>query len=131
MEHLVDGEAEDVAVHGGHAVEVPVLGVLLDLGVNGVAVLEGATDERLGEEAHGGLVRGGGRQLGFFAPIGRAFVLGERGGALGVPEFIERRLDVFGRVQVVLEQKLDCAFARFASFTHETESKVQRPKSKA
>jgi hypothetical protein len=42
MEHFVNGQAHDIAIHGRDAVEVPVLGVLLDVFVNRVAVLQHA-----------------------------------------------------------------------------------------
>ena len=100
------------------AAEVPVFDVLLDVVVNRVAMFERAADERFGEEARLGLVGGGRRQLDGLSPMSRAFVIGDGGGALGVPEFIERPLQILRRTQIMLKQKLDGAFARFAAFAH-------------
>ena len=58
------------------------------------------------------------RQFRLFSPGGRALVLGDGCGALGVPEFFERTVEVFRRTQVTLEQELDGAFARFTAFAH-------------
>ena len=98
--------------------EVPILGVLFDDRVGFVAVFERATDERLGKKAHGGFVGGGRGQRDGLAPRGHALFLCDGGGALGVPEMIERRLEILGRVHIMLEQKLHGAFARFPSLSH-------------
>ena len=98
--------------------QVPVLGVFFDLLVNTVAVLERAANERLGEQPHGGLLRGGRGQLDFFSPSGRAFVFRERGGLLRDPELIERLVQIAGRIQIVLKQELHGAFPRFTSSAH-------------
>jgi hypothetical protein len=86
--------------------------------VNRVAMLEHAADERLGEQPRLGLLGGGRRQLDLLSPMRRAFFLGDGGGALRIPEFIQRPLQILRRIQVVLKQKLHGAFARFASFAH-------------
>jgi hypothetical protein len=59
-----------------------------------VAMLERAADERFGEQADLGFVGGGRRQFDLLAPGGRPFVIGNGGGALRVPEFIERPLEI-------------------------------------
>src|SRR3974390_2921194 len=51
MEHFIDGQSHDVAVHSGNAVEFPVLRMRLDALVDRVAVLEYATDQRIGKQA--------------------------------------------------------------------------------
>ena len=53
----------------------------------------------------------------------RAFFVVDGGGALRVPEFVQRPLQILRRIQVVLKQELHRVFARFASFAHETKSK--------
>lgn len=103
MEHFVDGQAHDVPVHGGDAVEVPVLRVLLDQLVGLVPVLQRAANQRIGEEARGCFLGGRGREFDFFAPLGVALFLGERDGALGIPEVRERQFEILRRIQVVLK----------------------------
>src|SRR2546430_2644086 len=98
--------------------QVPVLGVLFDLLVNTVAVLERAANERLGKQPHNKLLRGGRKQLDFFSPGGRAFVFGERGGLLRNPELIERLVQIAKKIQIVLKQELHNAFPRFTSNAH-------------
>jgi hypothetical protein len=94
----------------------------LHLFVNRVAVIECAADEGLGEEARFRLGGGGGREFADLPPGGRAFVLGDGGGALGLPEFIQRPAQILRRTQVVLKQELHRAFARFTSFAHSATS---------
>jgi len=89
-----------------------VLRVLFDVLVNRVTVLQDASNQRVGEQAHFGLLGGGRRQFDRLAPGGRAFFPGDGCCALRVPEFIERPIQVFRRVQIVLEQKLHGTFAR-------------------
>ncbi len=48
-DHLVDRQTQDVAVHGGHALDAPVLGVLCDAAVDLGGVLDGAADQLLHE----------------------------------------------------------------------------------
>ena len=76
---------------------------LFDLRVRLVAVFERAADERVGELAHGHFFGGGGGQFDFLPPGGVALVLGERGGLLGTPEMIQRLVEIFRRIQVVLK----------------------------
>ena len=120
IEHFEDGEAHDVAIDGGDAVEIPVFGVFFDLLVDLGLMLEDAADEGLGEEPGFGLVGGGRGEFDLLAPSGGAFVFLNGGGPLGIPEGGELQLEVFGRVEVVLEQELDRAFAGFASFAHKS-----------
>lgn len=75
-------------------------------------------DQGLGEQAGLRFRRGRRRQFNRLAPIGRPLVLGDRRGALGFPEFIERLLDVPGRIKIMLKQELNGAFARLAAFSH-------------
>ena len=70
--------------------KLPVLRVLFDVLVNRVAVLQGAPNQRVGEQARLGLLGGGRRQLDRLAPGGRTFIPGDGGCALRVPKFIER-----------------------------------------
>ena len=104
----------------------------LDALVNCVAVLEDAADERVGEQARLGLLGGRRRQFDRLAPGRRAFFLGDGRGALRVPEFIQRPVQILRRIQIVLKQKLHGAFARFAAFAHESilKAKGQRLKPK-
>jgi len=52
-------------------------------------------------------------------PPGGSCCLGiEGGGALRLPETIERRLEIGGRIQIVLKEKLHGAFARLAACAH-------------
>ena len=48
-QHLVDGQTQDVAVHHGHPLQVPVLGELADQIVDLGLILLGAVHEGLGE----------------------------------------------------------------------------------
>ena len=103
--------------------EFPVLRVALDFFVNRVAMFEHAADERVGEQPRLGLLGGRRRQFEWLAPVRRAFFLVNGGGALRIPEFLQRPLQILRRIQVVLKQKLHGAFARFTSFAHESNSK--------
>jgi len=64
--------------------------------------------------------------------VRRALFVLDRGGTLGIPELRQLEFEIFRRVQVVLKQKLHCAFARFASFAHNQslKPKAQSLKSK-
>jgi hypothetical protein len=103
-------------------VEFPVLDVFLDVLVNRVAMFKRAADERFGKEAFLGFLGGGWRKVNRLSPVGRAFVVGNGGGALGVPKLAERPLQIFRRTQVVLKQKLNGPLAGFASFAHKSAS---------
>ena len=103
MQHLIDRQAENVAVHGRHAVEIPILGVLLDDRISFVPVLQRPANHRLGKMPHGRFVRGRRRQLKLLAPAGGAFLFGDRRRALRIPELIQRLVQVLRRIQVVLE----------------------------
>ena len=70
------------------------------------------------KQAHRRFARSGRRQFDGLPPVGRAFVSGDGGGALRIPKFVQRSLEVVGRVQIVLKQKLHGAFARLAAFSH-------------
>jgi hypothetical protein len=94
--------------------------VAFDFFVNRVAMLQHAANQRLGEQARLGFFDGRRRQFKFFAPMRRALFVLDRGGALGIPELRQLEFEIFRRVQVVLKQKLHRAFARFASFAHES-----------
>src|SRR3954453_4368659 len=48
VEHLEDGEAQDVAVHGGHSLGLPVVGLTADHLVDPLLVLDRAADQHLG-----------------------------------------------------------------------------------
>src|SRR5207244_2667175 len=52
------------------------------------------------------------------APFGVALFVGDRRRLLGLPELIERLIEILGHIEIVLEQKLDGAFPRFASHAH-------------
>ena len=118
MQHLVDGEAHDVPVHGRDPMKIPVLAQGLDAFVNDITVLQHAADERFGEQPDLRLVHGRRRQLGFLIPLGEAFFVLDGRRPLGTPELGQLQLEVLGRVQVMLKQELYCAFPRFASFSH-------------
>src|SRR5882724_7741767 len=130
VEHFVNGEAEDVAVHGGDAAEFPVLGVLGDAGVGFIAEFQDAADQGVGEEADGGFLGGGFGQFDLLAPGGAALFAGDGGGLLRVPELVQGVVQLFGRIQVVLKQKLHGAFARLTSLAHNAddgaESRVEK-----
>jgi len=123
MEHFVNREPHDIAVHGGNPVKIPISCKGLDFLVNHIAMLKHAADEWLGEQPHLGFPGGGRRQLNLLSPMRRAFFLGDGGGALRVPELIQRPLQILRRIQVVLEQELHGVLACFASFAHEAKSK--------
>src|SRR6266540_1006332 len=106
MQHLIDRQAENVAVHGGDARQLPVLAVF--------------ADERFGKSLRGQFVGAERGQFGPLAPLGLAFVLRNGGSALRLPELRERLVEVLGRVEVMLKQKLDGAFPRLTAFAHAT-----------
>jgi len=51
---------------------------------------------------------------------------GDGGGALRVPELIQRPLQILRRIQVVLEQELHRVFARFSTFAHKSTQSCRR-----
>src|SRR5438046_9767576 len=121
MKYFINGEPEDIAVHGGHAMQLPVLRMLLDVLVDFVPMFDDSPNKRFGEEPHGGFLGGRQRQLDFLSPGGRAFFFRERGGLLRDPELVERRLQIFRRLQIVLKEELNSAFPRLASSAHTRE----------
>jgi len=86
VEHFVNGEPENVAVHCGHAMKLPVLRVLFDVLVDFVPMLDGAANQRFGKDPGGRLFGGGRREFDFFPPGGRSFIFREGGRALRVPK---------------------------------------------
>ena len=113
----MDGEAHDVAVNDGHAVEIPVLGMTLDDFVEHDAVLEDAADEGVGEESGGEFFVGGGGSLDLFAPGGAmGFQRGIQPGVL--PKGLECGFEIFGRVDIILKQELHGPFPGLAPLTH-------------
>src|SRR6266511_2593934 len=80
----------------------------------------GSTDERFGKSLRGQFVGAERGQFGPLAPLGLAFVLRNGGSALRLPELRERLVEVLGRVEVMLKQKLDGAFPRLTAFAHAT-----------
>ena len=103
MEHFVDRQPQDVAVDDGDAVQFPIFRVFLDDGVDLVAVFERAADERLGEEADGGLLGGGRGQFLGLAPGGDAFFLRDGGGLLRFPKLSLGRRQILRRIQIMLK----------------------------
>lgn len=100
LHELKDGEAEDVAIDAGHAIEAPVLGVSGDLFVDGGEAIDGAADEFF-EEA-----------------IAREAILGEViGGVEGMVEMAKGFLDA-DFAEVALKEDLQRAFAGFAAAGH-------------
>ncbi len=60
MEHFVDGEAKDIAVDGGDAVDFVIFDDAAQCCVDFLAVLECSADEGIGEEPGGSFFGGGG-----------------------------------------------------------------------
>jgi hypothetical protein len=92
--------------------------VLLDVFVNGVAVLEDAADEGFGKQARLGILGRGRRQFGGLTPLGGTFFIFNGRRLLGAPELSQLEFQVLRRVQIVLKKKLHGAFTRFTSFAH-------------
>jgi hypothetical protein len=73
MKHFINGEAKNVAVHGGNAAEVVILAVFADAVVDLWEVRDHPVDERLGKFAH---ARSGGTKLPEFVhPLRRAIAM--------------------------------------------------------
>jgi hypothetical protein len=45
---------------------------------------------------------------------------------LGVPKLFQRRVEVLGRVQIVLKEKLNSAFTRISSHSHASKDGLER-----
>src|SRR5208283_4500228 len=125
IKHFINRQAQDIAVHGGDAVQLPVQGVFLDNDVGLVAVLQSASNERVGEGAHCGFLSAGGRQLERLAPMGGALLVGDGGGALVLPKLVQRRIEVLRRIQLMLKEELYGALPRLASFAHNSNHAVE------
>src|ERR1019366_7770816 len=87
-EHLVNRQPPDVAVHRGDPMELPILRVFFDVLVNRVAMLQGAANQRIGEQTHLGLPGGGWWQFDRLAPRRRAFFPADGLRALRGPAFL-------------------------------------------
>src|SRR5437016_10325967 len=56
MQHFIDGEPQDVAVHSRDARQVPVDRMFFDQAIDFVAMFESAANERVGKQTHGRFV---------------------------------------------------------------------------
>jgi len=126
MEHFVNGQTQDIPVHGGDTVKFPVFRVLFDKFIGLIPMLQGAFDERLGKHADGSLIHARRGQFKRFTPVGRAFFLRDGCSALRLPKLIERLVQFQSWIQVVLKQELDGALARLTSFAHNEKSASKR-----
>src|SRR6185369_10705715 len=82
MEHFINSQAQNIPVHGGDPMEVPVFGMLRDLLVQLGAMFDDAANQRLGELANLNVLRGHGPWRRRLSPGGGAFFFGENGGLL-------------------------------------------------
>ena len=76
-----------------------------------------AADEAVGKLAGGQFRGAGGREVGFQAPGGGGFFLGDGRGALGIPKLVQRLVQVVVWIEVVLKKKLHGAFARLSALS--------------
>jgi len=88
VEHFVNSQAQDIAIHGCDAMEIPVGGVLLYFTINGVSMFESPPDERFCEQADVQLFRSGRWEFHGLAPVGGSFVFGDGCRALRLPELV-------------------------------------------
>src|SRR5688572_294198 len=82
-----------------------------------VSMLDGASNQRVREQTRGCIFRTGGRQFNPLAPRGLVFIR-QSSPALSIPKMFQRRIEILRRIQIVLKQELNGAFARLTSLSH-------------
>ena len=122
MQHLVDGQSQDVPIHLGDALDVPVACLLSDDAVEFDEFFQDTADERFTEPPNFGVLGRWWRRFWRFAPSGRLVILGDGGAGLGFPKAVELLLDCHGRVHIMLKQELYGPFAGQAAITHRRDS---------
>ncbi len=122
MHHLVDSQSQNVSVHLGDAVKVPVASLIRNDAVYLTELIQDSTDERVAKLPHITVLNCGRCGFGLLAPCGRLVILGDCGASLGIPKVLEFLLNGFGRIYVMLEQELNGSFAGQAAITHREES---------
>jgi hypothetical protein len=126
VKHLVDGQPQDIAVHGRNAVQFPIDRMLLDDAIEFLTILQRPSNQWVGEKPGRGLVRRWRGQFDRLSPGGSGFIGGQRRGVLRLPKHLQRRLEILRRIQIVLKQKLDGAFARLTSLAHDSITMPQK-----
>jgi len=90
VQHFINGESQDVAIHGGDAGQVPVFTKLANQGVRLLPGFNGSADERVGKEPDGGFVGTGRWQFELLAPGGLSLLFRQHSRPLRFPELLQR-----------------------------------------
>ncbi len=77
MQHFINGQSQNVAVHRGDPVQFPILRVLFDAIVHLFQVLQRATNQRVGKQPNRLILFRGCQWIALLSPGSFALVLGD------------------------------------------------------